>query len=147
MPDSYTNAILYRMSIWQKIMVNDKAISCLLIAAVLLITLMPAHYHLSHLFDDHLIDHAHVIDFHLITDKTDQSHHGEDTSVFTATPDGIVKKSNPDFSPFIFLAVLLVLFPIYKNRLRLYQDYGDANLKQNSHHFSTPLRAPPLHSF
>ena len=133
------------MSTWRKIIVNDKAINWLLVVAVLLVTLMPAHYHLSHLFDNHSSDHAHVIDFHLITDKTDQSHHGEDTAVFTATPDGIVKKSNPDFSPFIFLAVLLVLFPIFNNQLRFYQGYGDVNLKQSYHHFSPPLRAPPLH--
>lgn len=133
------------MNTWRNIIISNKTISWLLVVSVLLITLMPAHYHLNHLFSDNSTDHAHVVDFHLIADKTDQSHHGEDTTVFTANPDGIVKKSNPEFFPFILLAILLVLLPLHNKRIRIRLDCCNVSLKQSYQHFSPPLRAPPLH--
>jgi hypothetical protein len=139
------------MNAWRNIIIRNKTISWLLVVSVLLITLMPAHYHLNHLFSDsssehgHSTDHAHVVDFHFIADETDQSHHGEDTTVFTANPDGIVKKANPEFFPFILLVILLVLLPILNKRIRICLDYCNLSLKQSCQHFSPPLRAPPLH--
>lgn len=133
------------MNAWRNIIISNKTINWLLVVSVLLITLMPAHYHLNHLFSGNPTSHDHVVDFHLIADKTDQSHHGEETTVFTVNPDGIVKKSNPEFSPFILLAILLVILPIPNKRIRTHLDYYTASLKQSYHHFSPPLRAPPLH--
>ena len=106
---------------------------------------MPAHYHLNHLFSGDPTSHDHVVDFHLIADKTDQSHHGEETAVFTANPDGIVKKSNSEFSLLVLLAILLVMLPIPSKRVRIHLGYCNVSLKQSYHHFSPPLRAPPLH--
>ena len=127
------------------LIISHKTINWLLVVSVLLITLMPAHYHLSHLFSSDPTGHDHVVDFHLIADKTDQSHHGEETTDFTANPDGIVKKNNPEFFPFILLTILLFLLPILNNRIRTHRDFNDVNLKHSYHHFSPPLRAPPLY--
>lgn len=132
------------MKAWRNIIFNNKTINWLLVVSVLLITLMPAHYHLNHLFTDNPTSHDHVVDFHLIADKTDHSHHGEETTVFTANPDGIVKKNNLELSSFILLAILLVILPVPGKRIRTHLDYCNASLKQSYHHFSPPLRAPPL---
>ena len=133
------------MKLWRNIIISNKTINWLLVVSVLLITLMPAHYHLNHVFSGNSTSHDHVVDFHLIADKTDQSHHGEETTVFTANPDGIVKKINPELSPFILLAILLVILPVLNNRIRTHRDFSDVNLKNSYHHFSPPLRAPPLY--
>ena len=143
--NSYITAILDLMKPWRNIIISNKTIHWLLVVSVLLITLMPAHYHLNHLFSGDPTSHDHVVDFHLIADKTDQSHHGVETTVFTANPDGIVKKSNPEFSSLVLLLILLVILPIIGNRIRIHLDYYNVSLKQSYHHFSPPLRAPPLH--
>lgn len=133
------------MKPWRNIIISNKTIIWLLVLFVLLITLMPAHYHLNHLFNGNPTSHDHVIDFHLIADKTDQSHHGKETTVFTANPDGIVKKSTPEFSPIVLLAILLVICSIPGKRIKIHLDYCNVSLKQSYHHFSPPLRAPPQH--
>jgi len=106
---------------------------------------MPAHYHLNHLFNGNSTDHDHVIDYHLIVDKTDQSLHGEYTAVFTANPDGIIKKSKPEFFPFILLAILLVLITIHNKRISIRLECSNVSLKQRYQFLIPPLRAPPLH--
>jgi hypothetical protein len=124
-------------------MINRRSISWLLVVAVLGITLLPAHYHLHHLHSDDATAHTHTIDLHVIADKADQSHH-DDASIFSATPDVVVKKTNPEFSPYIILAILLVLLPTYTNLLRIKADHGDLGLKRLYPYFSPLLRAPPL---
>ena len=122
--------------------------SWLLIAAILLVTILPAHYHLHHLHGDDMHSAtvgvpAHVIDLHLLTDSAGQSHHNEDATSIGASPDGIVKKSNPVFAPFIFLAIVLVLFPILNKQIKTRPDYKYIGLKQSYPHFTPLLRAPP----
>lgn len=132
------------MNAWRKQVIQYKSINWLLIAAILLITFLPAHYHLHHLVSDKSSIHAHDVDLHLVIDKAEQSHHDTDIEVFPAAPDGITKNSNPAFSLFILLAILLILLPIANNRIRIRLDYSDNSLKQSYPHLSPPLRAPPL---
>lgn len=131
------------MSTSWRIVVNRKSISWLLVIAVLSTMLLPAHYHLHHLYSDDAAEHAHSIDLHVIALKVDQSHH-DDASIFSATPDAMVKKSNPEFPPFIILAILLILLPTCVTSTCLRSDQADHGLKKRFPHFSPPLRAPPL---
>ena len=127
---------------------TNKAISWLVIAAILLAVFLPSHYHLHHLYNHDAVSsgmeaHEHVIDLHVLTEQAGQSHHDEATSI-AASPDGIVKKTSPDLFPFILLVMaflLLVALSKYNNS-RL--NYTGAGIKQRYPHFIPQLRAPPL---
>ena len=68
-------------ALWKQL-IHRKSISWQLIAVLLLVTLLPAHYHLHHHDSAESTAHAHSIDLHLISDDAGQSHHDEDTSIF-----------------------------------------------------------------
>ena len=136
------------MNAGSKSIITYKPISWLLITAILLVAFLPAHYHLHHLNNDVALSsaatHTHVIDLHVLTEKTGQSHH-DDATIIAASPDGVVKKSNPDFSPFILLAIVLLLLPSLNKRLNIQLKNKSTNLKPRYPHFTPLLRAPPLH--
>ena len=130
-------------------MSTRKSISWFLIATILLVTFLPAHYHLHH-FDDDVFalsstEHAHVIDLHVLAEEAGQLHHDEDATSIAASPDGIVKKVSPGFSPFILLAIVLLLLPVFSNRINSQLNYSRTDIKQRYPHFTPLLRAPPLH--
>lgn len=136
-----------------KTVIYPKAISWLLIGAVLMVTILPAHYHLHHLYNDDMhsvgtsisaTTHAHVIDLHLLTDTTAQSHHEDEASI-AASPDTMVKKINPVFSPIILLAIVLALLPILTRKIIIQPDIRNSGYKKHYPYFSPLLRAPPLH--
>jgi hypothetical protein len=133
----------YTMTEWRKLMIKYQAINWLLIAAILLITLLPAHYHLHHLVNGDATSHSHNVDLHIAFAKAEESHHHTDVDVFAAAPDGIRKNTSPAFSPFLLLAIWLVLLPISHYRIISRPDYGDTRPKQIHPHLSPPLRAPP----
>ncbi len=131
-----------------KLLISHKPVSWFLIATILLVTLLPAHYHLHHLYNDETLSsaattHKHVIDLHVLTEKTGQLHHDDEVTIFAASPDGIMKKSGPDYSPFILLAIVLLLLPALITRKSLLLSYKSTNLKQPLPHFTPLLRAPP----
>ena len=134
----------------KKIVIRYKSISWLLIAAILLVAFLPAHYHLHHLYNDDAFSsaatgHAHVIDLHVLTEKTGQSHHDDETTIIAASPDGTVKKSNPEFSPFILLVIVLLSLPVLSKQKNIQLNYRSTDLKLPYPHFTPLLRAPPLH--
>ncbi len=138
------------MSADSKLVITRKAISWLLIAAILLLVFLPAHYHLHHLYNDETFSsatttHAHVIDLHVLTEKTGQSHHHDEATIIAASPDGMMKKSNPGFSPFILLAMVLLLLPVFNRQINIQLISRSTKLKQRYPHFAPLLRAPPLH--
>jgi hypothetical protein len=126
-----------------KLLIQRKSISWQLIAVLLFVTLLPAHYHLHHHDSAETAAHAHSIDLHLISDDAGQSHHDEDTSIFAATPDVIAKKDKPGFSVYIPLAILLVLILVHNHQSRIRHDQSDQCLEPHYSYFSPPLRAPP----
>ena len=133
-----------------KLLISHKPVSWFLIATILLVTLLPAHYHLHHLYNDETLSsaattHKHAIDLHVLTEETGQSHHNDEVTIFAASPDGILKKSTPDFSPFILLVIVLLLQPVLSKQKSLQLNYRSTNLKQRYPHFTPLLRAPPLH--
>ena len=126
-----------------------KSISWILVATILLVAFLPAHYHLHHLHDDDNFSsagaaHSHVIDLHVITELSGQSHHDEAASI-AASPDGMMKKSNPDFFPFILLAMVLLLLTVFDKQINIQLNSRSTKLKQRYPHFAPLLRAPPLH--
>ncbi len=123
---------------------DRRSISLLLIAALLLSTVIPAHYHLHHIHSNDPASHEHIIDLHLVTDTIGQSHHDEDTSVFAATPDVIVKKGHYDAAPFLLMAITLVLLTVF-NRIAARSACSHTRPWRQAAYFSPPLRAPPRH--
>jgi hypothetical protein len=121
-----------------------KSTSWLLVLAILLVTLLPAHYHFHHLGSAGMDSHAHVIDLHFATDKTGATHHDEAGSI-AASPDGMVKKSNAAFPLLFALAIVLTILPILKTRFIVRPVHKNTGLKQSYPHFTPLLRAPPLH--
>ncbi len=141
--------MLAHMSVDNKLVITYKSISWLLVTSILLLAFLPAHYHLHHIHNDDSFSsatttHAHVIDLHVLTETTGQSHHQDEATIIAISPDGIVKKSNPEFSPFILLAIILLLLPALSKRINIQLNYRSTNLKQSYPHFAPLLRAPPL---
>ena len=151
-----SSAILVSMNVGRNIVITSrnlvnakKAISWLLITAILLVTFLPAHYHLHHLYDDHDFSsagavHEHIIDLHVITELSGNSHH-DDVASIAASPDGMMKKINPDFFPFILLAMVLLLLAVFNKQINIQLSSRSTKLKQRYPHFAPLLRAPPLH--
>jgi hypothetical protein len=131
------------MSTWRKIS-GYKSTCWLLVAAIILITLLPAHYHLHHLTHSDSATHAHTTDLHLLMKAVDQSHHDENTQSFSAVPDGITKKTDSAFFPLIFIVICLALLLPLIFRINRLLDYSTIGLKKIHYHLSPPLRAPPL---
>ena len=126
---------------WKPVVIT-RSVNLLLIGVILFTTLMPAHYHLHHIHDTDSGTHDHAIDLHFVTANADQSHHDEETSIFNATPDAIVKKISSDISPFVLLTVLLVLLAILY-RISMRHEHGYADHRPRHPYFTPPLRAPP----
>jgi hypothetical protein len=124
--------------------VHDRAIGSLLIAVILFTALVPAHYHLHHVHvaDANTHEHEHAIDLHLITANADHSHHDQTTSIFSATPDVIIKKGSFDIFPYLLLTLALILLALFQLCSRRF-DESTSRHKQRCTYFSPPLRAPP----
>jgi len=131
------------MDMWRSKTKKYKVVNWLLAAAILLIALLPAHYHLHHLSSIGVPTHAHAVDLHVITDASEQSHHGEETTIINSTPDTLLKDSS--FVPplIALLAVCLVLLLVSNLRTSVKLDLENIALKQVFNYFAPPLRAPP----
>jgi hypothetical protein len=137
------------MNAWRKQVNSYKSISWLLVAAILLVTVLPAHYHLHHFIGDKSAAHGHATDLHLSSDKLAQSHHKNGTTIINAAPTGLLNKwdgeiNKPDITPLVILVSLLTLFSFInvKRNSRPYQ--VTTFYKQIFYRLSPPLRAPPL---
>ena len=129
----------------QKTIITYRSISWALVTALLFVLLLPAHYHLHHLDSADPATHAHAIVLHVITDELAHTHHDEGTSIFAATPDGIIKKDSPVFSSYPLLAFLLVILAVAHYRASTWSEHNDPGRKRHYPFFSPPLRAPPQH--
>jgi len=128
---------------------NYKSVSWLLVAAILLVSVLPAHYHLHHLIGTTSAAHSHATDLHLSTDKLAQSHHNDGATIINAAPSGLLSKwdgdiNKPDITLLVFLVSFLALFSLFniKRNSRPYQVI--IFYKKIFYRFSPPLRAPPL---
>ena len=130
------------MNLFRKMSARGRSINQLLITVILMTALMPAHYHLHHIDSADAAVHEHAFDLHFITTNADQSHHDEDTSIFAATPDVIIKKASFDNYPYLLLTVILILLTV------LHRDFirplnNNTIFTRQHPYLSPPLRAPP----
>ena len=123
---------------------SNRSISWVLIAALLTVLLLHAHYHVHHIDSIDSSTHAHEIDLHVITDRQALTHHDEGTSIFEAAPDGIVKKVSPVFLPGLLVLFSLVILTICQVRIRRRYVDDDPNPDRLHSFYTPPLRAPPV---
>jgi hypothetical protein len=120
-----------------------RPISWVLVMALLLGLLMPAHYHLHHLNDIDTAEHDHVLDLHLIADSNGHAHHDEDTSIIAPTPDVIVKTDKSLLASFVSLGLVLLLLSTLADTVRLWHKHHGVRLVRPYQYYFPPLRAPP----
>jgi hypothetical protein len=120
-----------------------KPVNWFLFLALIIATLLPAHYHLHHDDMAKSFIHSHVIDLHLIADQFGSKHHEFDTTSFTAVPDDAVNMKTP-LVQYIIIVVLLFIIPGLHKQLHIYHKYMARGLSRISPHFIPLLRAPPL---
>jgi hypothetical protein len=117
-------------------------ISWLLIGALLALTVLPMHVHLQHVGDTDSFFHEHVADLHLVVENIDSPDHGGE-AVFSATPDGLLKKLG-DTS--LLTAILVCLGILLLSRVpAVTPGPVSSPLPPMSGRFTLapPLRAPP----
>lgn len=131
------------MSSTRTALLHSKSTRLLLVMAVLFTALVPAHYHLHHVHGIDAHEHEHTIDLHLVTANADPSHHHDDAaSIFSATPDVIVKKIGFDIFPCLLLAGMLITGAMYSRGSKR-PPIRNTRYKRHTHYFSPQLRAPP----
>ena len=139
------NMLLYcfSMTSFREKFSRTKPIIWLLIMAVVVLSLLPAHMHLHHVDGAPSATHEHAIDIHLAGEKIDPDHH-DDAMVLSATPDVLVKNlnDNPLLAAIWFGFVLFLVVILFQQRLR---PLVSISLQHFYPHFSPPLRAPPQH--
>lgn len=104
------------MLVTRKQTVSNKPVNWLLIFAVFVAALIPAHYHLHHLDSTGSSAHGHNIDLHLLSDNEGKLHHDIDATSFTAVPDDAVK-SKSIITPIISLALVLAVLPVIQKQV------------------------------
>lgn len=132
------------MSMWRKQAVNYKsAISWLLVAAILFITVLPARFHFHHQNTENTAthEHEHLVDLHLSTNETLQTHEEEGAVTFTLA--SLDKKNNPTFTPLALFLILFILLPLIKSKAGIRPNISHFRYKYLFYFLSPPLRAPP----
>ena len=123
------------------------AISWILVAAMLALTLFPYHYHLHH--DDQpsptsIGAQDHAIEFHSVLDIVEADHQHDDHTIDSSTD--IALKSMGVQLPFIVLILSLLLpLPSFTRVDRRRYVSASHKLPNAYRHKVPPLRAPPLH--
>lgn len=118
--------------------------SWILVAALLMLTLVPFHYHLHH--DDQALSDAsgvpnHVTDIHILGDNDSDHHEGSHT--LEPTPDIALKQSGVPLPVFAALLVLSVLLPLVTGLSVKPAAVFAQRLPRFHRHNTPPLRAPP----
>ncbi len=118
-----------------------KSVSWVISLAILVVTLIPVHFHLHHKNDPQLNGHSHVADLHFKNKEKIDSLCEEDAIVYTkAAPD---KQPNNAFLPLAILSTLSLPLPEYQGKLIHLSAPLHYRLKSSYQYFSPPLRAPP----
>ncbi len=121
-----------------------KSVSWAISLAILVVTLIPVHFHLHHKNDPQLNGHSHVADLHLKNEEKIESLCEDDAIVYTkAAPD---KQPYRGFLPLVILSSLSLPLPEYTGNLLHLAVPLHNQLKTSYQYFSPPLRAPPASS-
>jgi predicted permease len=141
------------MHVWRKSFFIKKSVAWLLLVAVAMLSLFPAHTHIHHEDDISAPSHVasqthnhHTSAIHAISDTTGHSEHSEHEgdTVLPASSDTIIKKVN--FNPLLiavfigFIVFLSLAFSSHKLRQLV-----STRLHKLHIYISPPLRAPPLY--
>ena len=133
------------MDLLRSNVIGRQTIAGMLSVTVLVVTLLPSHYHVHHFNGNGHADHTHVMDLHVAADHRNYDHHDEDISIISATPDAIVNQVKMLLFVFAPLVVLLATLTLRSD----HTGFGvpDVNAQQVRHlAFFTPLlRAPPIY--
>ena len=85
-----------------------------------------------------------VVDLHLLTVTTDQSHRDDDAAMFEASPEVIMKIGGLDSPPLVILGLILLVFVLQGIRIGLLQTSENYIHPALSYfYFTHQLRAPP----
>ena len=132
------------MNSWRKLHQSHKLLSVLLMASILMVTLLPVHFHLHHISDDYSADHSHAVDLHIIGAKSSHTHDDGHTTIVTPSPERVVEKTGSIIVPFVFLIFILLVILFSSNKLRVQRNQNITSTINSYRYFSPPLRAPPL---
>jgi hypothetical protein len=122
------------------------AINWTLILALLLLTLVPFHYHLRHdsgAPSDVMSVDNHVADVHVLADDHPVDHHQNSHSIDPA-PDITLKHGSAQAPLFAILLGWSILYPLGAGIFRYAQRARSQRLSSFNRHSTPPLRAPPL---
>jgi hypothetical protein len=141
------------MNAWRKLILLKKSVSWIVLTAVVMLSLFPAHMHLHH-DDDGLASshvsamapesHDHTSTIHAVSDTTGHSGH-DDVTVLPATSDTLIKKVNVNPIIFAILIGIFVFLTITSASQRFRQQILSIPPRKIYICLSPPLRAPPLH--
>ena len=131
------------MSALRKLAIKYKTAYWVLIAAILLISLVPSHYHLHHTCATESTNQIQTIGFHLTSGTIDHSHNDVDTTIIKSTPDTRVQDTDSAHMLVALLTVFLVLLVLVNLRVSIRTHFNSIALKQILYYLSPPLRAPP----
>ena len=121
-----------------------KSVSWVISLAILIVTLIPVHFHLHHKNDPQLNGHSHVADLHLQNEERIESLCEDDAIIYTkAAPD---KKPNTAFLPLVILSSYTLSLPVYQGEHFDVTAKDNEQLKSSYQYFAPPLRAPPVFS-
>lgn len=127
------------MNLWRTFNNENKAISWMLIAAILGIVVLPTHMH--HIDDIPSASHHHAIDRHVIYD-IDHDHHDK-AAVIDNVTDFLIKQLNDNPLSLAILVILVLTLAIARFIIR-HRLVNNICLRRDCYLLSPPLRAPPL---
>ena len=133
------------MSIWSNCFKRNRAISWLLVAALLVQMLFPLTFHLHHDISPVTAGHDHVIDSHLLFDSQVIEHLAvEDTQELKTAMEAFVKQStDTGFVLILFVCLLTLLATVLPIVNRLWQTARNSFSHFFYYDLAPPLRAPP----
>ena len=148
-------ATIFHMCNWRTLVKRSKAVSVMLVIALVFLTILPAHFHLHFVeltgvvgaaSDSAAHSHEHVVDLHVYNSSENSAHpfsHHDDAQIIKTSPDGRLKNLDFEFSPFLIFVSLLAfaVLAVSASSPRPARQIS-ANF-QNNYHRSPPLRGPP----
>lgn len=123
---------------------SSRTLSWMLVAALMLLTLVPYHVHLHHdakSTDDPAAVHGHVTDLHILVVPNGSDHH-EASHTLEPTPDMTFKQTDMQLPVFAAVLVLSLLLPSIGSVIRP-PAVTARRLPRFNRHTTPPLRAPP----
>lgn len=134
---------MHLMKNWRGIIRHSKAISGMLIVALVFLTVLPFQVHFHHVEADSEHDskvHEHIVDVHFINANLDASH-DEDGHLLDTSPDGL--KVDVKFSPFLLFVLLIGIVALAVNNSRFKPTIQHLLRRRLYYHQYPPLRGPP----